>query len=684
MRARWAAAAIIALAGAALAGCGSAADNGMSDMVDGGRHDAGGDAGGGGGSSAMDGSAGAGLTGGSTGAGGATGTGGAAGAGGAGGGTAPPCAVVIKPVSSSDLNGVPAGPNATLRVRGVLTGAPLPAVLDWSWSVTIVTNSQPVPVTPDQADPSVIEFPVTTEDRYHIVVTVSDNPACGGDVIATTTTTPTVSYWMRITPSATANPLLPPWDGAIKFAAHQAVRQRKFYMDAGTRVAIDPKNGAGEAVTSYLSITSAQHSWSREGDNTFAPFASALPDDMASVYDLLVVPLSPSAAPLAPLLFPSRSAGGLGALSIVVDRGVPVTGTLAIDGGGGAVAGATVVLRAGALPSTVDTSDSTGAFSLLARAGRYAASILPAAESLLPEAHVDLGPATGIDLPSSAGGAVALQFAWRADLPTTSLAVRLSTSSGAPAAGVELKLDSDDGALPDVGTLQATGGPNGPQSMSAAGAVHRSDTTDANGAVSFAGLPRATYRLTALPPMSSGDGLTAVAIDLTSNGPAPFTVSLRPKVAVIGRITNAPAGTRLIVLDDQPALGRALAPSALAGDGGFTISLDPLHAYHLIADPPANTNVSRVPLGPIETGTAALAESDRTLPGMLAFSGIIVLDPDGATPVAGALVQLFCMGAGPDCIDYSQLGAKDPLPLAQGTSDGYGNFALWVPDPAAP
>jgi hypothetical protein len=608
-------------------------------------------------------------------AGGATGTGGAGGP--------PPCFVEITPVSSADFVNLPAGPNAKLRVRGIVSGTPPPSVA-WRWTATIVTNTQPVPVTtPDPQDPALIEIPLTVEGAYDIKVSVSAVPACGGTARVTATFSPSTSYWLRITAPPTRSD--PPHEEAITVQAGMPqLKAMQLYFDHSTDVAIDPQTaadpgtGQATAVSSYVMISSPAHSWTREGNTENAPFQTSLVDAQNSLYDVLVVPLFLPDAPIAPMLFPGSTAGRVAALAVILDQGTAVSGTTRA-GAGAAVVGAKVVLRAGALPSTIGTSDATGAFALRARAGRFSALILPPDGSPLPEARVDATAASGIDLPAT-GAAVTLAFAWRNDLAAVTFAPKF-TFGGAPASGLVVSLDSDPDGLPNVGTLQVTGGPSGPQALVAAGAIHRTATTDAAGSVSFAGVPRGTYTLMALPDMASPAGVTVAAVDLTQGLPAP-TVGLASRVAVTGRLVGAAAGTRLLVLDDAPAPGRTFPAAPMASDGSFTLSLDPGHAYHLLTDPPAGQNLSRIPLGPLQTGTGALDLGDRPLPKMFPFQGMV--SGSDMVGVGGALVQVFCMGPGPDCVDYSQLGAKDPLPIYQTTTSASGAFAIFVPDPAAP
>ena len=593
----------------------------------------------------------------------------------------PPCMVQIKPVFPPNLLELPFGPNARLRVRGVLTGAMLPHAPAWSWTVTTVTNTHPVDVRPDPQDPSTMDFSMIDPGGYDIFVSVSADPACGGHEIAMAASVPSAWYWVRITPPLTQNDV-PPHEEAVRLQAGQGLPQRIFSLVGGHGVSldpysIDPRTALHQAVPSYVLISSATHTWSREGETQGAAFATSILDrdsGSAVLYEVLVVPLAGGGTLFAPLLFSGLDAPHVAALPLSIDPGASITGNLTVATV--PVMGATVALRAGGLPSTIGTSDADGAFNLRARAGRFSAVIVPPDGSLLPQALVDGGPAAGIDLPS-APGAATLGFAWR-NLATTSFATRFTTGAGPAAAGLDVRLDSEPDAFPDVGTLEVSVDGVASQSLGATGSVRRATTTDAAGGASFAGLPRGRYRLLAVPPMSSSDSLTVIALDL-SGDPAVPAVALVPKVTVSGRLLGAPAGTRLLVLDDQPMLGRTVPAVTLAADGSYALRLDAARAYHLLTDPPAGRRVSRVPLGPIETGGMPVPLGDRTLPGMLSIAGQ-VFGPDG--PMPGATLQLYCMGAGPDCIDDSRLGASEPLPLFETTTDAAGVYTLFAPDPA--
>jgi hypothetical protein len=593
----------------------------------------------------------------------------------------PPCKVTISPVSASSLDNLPAGTGATLRVRGVISGTSQPDHPDWNWHVDVGDGHATVSVkTPDPQDPSVVEFPLTLEGRYYINVSVQEVPFCGGSNWATATLNPTVPYHVRITPPHGLQGLAPYERDIDMQGGHAANLTFNFFHT--TSVAIDPQDATTKSVGSYVQITSPQHSWSSEGDTMKTAFKTALVDTDDSRYDVLVVPLNTSGPPFAPLLSTGLTAARVSA-PMIIDPGVTVMGTVALDGGA-SVGGATILLRSGALPSTVGHSDGGGAFSLQARGGRFSAVVTPAAGSALPEAHVDADDVSGVDLPMSSGGPVSLSFSWRSGLATRTLTARFLGSDGSAAAGIDVRLDSDAGSLPNVGLLHVTNGPFGPQMLVATGAVHRTATTDGSGAVSFADLPAATYQLMGVPPVPSRDGLTIAPVDLSGAAPAaPLTVNLERKVAVTGLLPNAPAGTRILVIDDQPVPipGHDFPAAAVSATGAYALSLDPRHAYHLLADPPAGQMLSRVPLGKVETGTAAIASQPRTLPRMLALTGSVQTF-DGAMTVAGAKLQIFCVGASPDCVDPLDLAGKAPLPLFEATTDALGGFALWVPDPA--
>jgi len=301
-RARLAAVVAVAIATLAPLGCASSSSNSNSD--------AGITGSGGGGGNIITGS------GGSTGAGGTTGSGGSGGAtdgggtdGGTGtGGSGAACAVAIKPVSSGSLDGVPAGPSATLRVRGVLTGSPQPASPTWTWTVTLVQNTVSIPVTtPDPQEPSVVQFPVTQAGTYQITVGAGGNPPCAGFASATSTLTPTTSYWVRLQPPH-ARTDLPPSEAPISATAGQNIAHA-FYFDPALPVSIDPADTAGDGVPSYVLVTSPAHSWSREGDTSAAAFTTSLSDTPSSLYDVLIVPIASTAGPLfAPLFLPRTSA----------------------------------------------------------------------------------------------------------------------------------------------------------------------------------------------------------------------------------------------------------------------------------------------------------------------------------------------------------------------------------------
>src|SRR5262249_10171803 len=143
----------------------------------------------------------------------------------------------------------------------------------------------------------------------------------------------------------------------------------------------------------------------------------------------------------APELFGKKKPSQFASLD-VVDSGTPVVGH--ITDGNGPVEGARILLRAGALPSTVGTSGKNGEFKVGARAGLVSVIVLPPAGAHLPEAVVT--EAVGVP---NAPPSVSLDFQWSAPaVSTLSLTVRASDDT-LPGQPVRLRLETEPGALPN-------------------------------------------------------------------------------------------------------------------------------------------------------------------------------------------------------------------------------------------
>src|SRR5581483_10492458 len=103
-----------------------------------------------------------------------------------------------------------------------------------------------------------------------------------------------------------------------------------------------------------------------------------------------------------------------------------------VDGAGAAVRDARVILRAGALTSTVGASDATGAWTVHARAGTFALSVSPPAASGLPDLVLGASPA-GLAIPDAASAGSA-DIAWAA-LTAAPVALTITGADGRPAGG---------------------------------------------------------------------------------------------------------------------------------------------------------------------------------------------------------------------------------------------------------
>src|SRR5205823_2123813 len=135
-------------------------------------------------------------------------------------------------------------------------------------------------------------------------------------------------------------------------------------------------------------------------------------------YEVLVIP----DRPVAPQVFTGLPAE-LGQYAYKLDDGVPISGR--ITGAKGPVANARLLLRAGSLPSTVGIADATGAFTLRARSGDFAAVVVPPSGAGLPEAHIALGNGLQVDFPPPAR--IALDFRWNA-IPTVTIDLTIRTA----------------------------------------------------------------------------------------------------------------------------------------------------------------------------------------------------------------------------------------------------------------
>jgi hypothetical protein len=390
-------------------------------------------------------------------------------------------------------------------------------------------------------------------------------------------------------------------------------------------------------------------------------------------YEVLVVPDTE----FAPIVVHGRPAEIINSNLFVLDPGISVSGQ--VSSSKGPANGARVLLRDGPVPSTTGTVDG-GRYDLRVRNGnRFAAVVIPPPDSGLPEARLAAGSGLAIyDFPP---GPRTLDFSWSAiDTATLDLTV-LDSAGAAVKSAVRVRLVSDDAAFPDVGTLTLkVASPTEPEqsySYHPSGFFQVEKLSDARGFISFANLPRGKYNAIFTPTDGSA-AVTNASFDVSA---ARVTTSARlaRKVAVSGQLlpVDRTQGATLVALD--PEADPTLAPpSAIIGaDGGYVLHLDPGRSYQLVLQAEPANGLPRTLLRSMVGPSKDMMREALTVGGAVPVSGRIT----GAA-VAGVLVEAYCMGQPPSCIDPAAPDVTRVRPIAETISDQDGNYRLLVPDPS--
>jgi hypothetical protein len=618
------------------------------------------------------------------------------------------CHVDITPVTPATLVALTAGPTASLRVQGTVTWEQTPPFLPaWSWSVTRsdgkVIETKEIP-----GDPGQIQFSLATAGRYDITVDIGNG--CGGTARALVQDSSSQFriYRLRALPPDTASAAVP-YEVDVRVVAGSASTNKDIEFDTGASVTIDPTTGTASplpvAVPSYIRIESAESTWVSYGrSNNQGPFRTVL--DLMLEYQVLVIPDPPSDGSEAfPPYLLSRATSNnvkvdaryIGAYSnpLPLPRGIPMAGYLL--GPDGPVEGATISLRSYQSDSAAGQSDLL--FSTVGRAGRdghYALRVNPAGNfsivvtpppgSTLPVATIE----QAINLTSPTTQIPQVDFQW-AELPTTDLSIAVTTPEGRVASGVAVHVESSSKDPLLAGVLVPAGGADGGtaswQPPPAVADIRRDAITDRYGSVTFPALPKTSYEIT-LVPAAAGSGITKYKAEARqASEVVQIALPLLPKVMVVGRLLDArddlatdSAGAKVVATD----LGRdTIAPVAtatVAYDGSFILALDPDRTYSLSAQPAQGRGLpSFIPLYGFSTGRSLLQLDLQRIPKGILVQGHVTY---AGGPIAGAVLQAFCVGLAPDCADRTNLAAGSPPAFASAISDASGSYAFYLPDPA--
>jgi hypothetical protein len=115
-------------------------------------------------------------------------------------------------------------------------------------------------------------------------------------------------------------------------------------------------------------------------------------------------------------------------------------------------------------------------------------------------------------------------------------------------------------------------------------------------------------------------------------------------------------------------------------DGTYLLALDPNRTYRLVAQPATGQGLpSYVPLFGFTTGAVNRQLDDHRVPKGVLIQGHVTY---AGSSVPGAIVQAFCLGLPPDCVDRNNLAAGSPPAFASAISNANGDYGIYLPDPA--
>ncbi len=587
-----------------------------------------------------------------------------AGADASGGGGAPGgCSASVTMVSPPDLTKLEAFPGSRARVTAVATGART-APPSFTWTVIWTDQpSDPLTTSPTVSDGtnSTVEFPVEHEGTYRITAQVVGDLGCFS--------TKSAFAWRAVFVLRATAAGFPVQDSLIGMKGAGAPPTQTVLLDPGDDARVAPRNVSGDPLVAYVRVSSSSSSVGLDGDTLHgALLARLIP---SALYNVLIVPMDD----LAPLLI-SDTPQSWQARTLVVDAGISVPVTVR-DGAHRPLQGARMILRRDALPSTVGTSDATGAMTLLARAGTLSAYVVAPDGSGLPPVNVGTDGDAGIALDGS--GTVALDMAWDA-LPTAPLSVEVHALDGTTrVVGAQVRATSR-GTPAKVGTLTVRRGAASTP-LRAVGGTDIQVSTDGNGVATFPALPLGDLTLTVIPPATMDGGgagtsvaVTRVPVTLTAAGLSPTVITQASKVTLSGMILPAgdSAGAVVTAIDNSINAPGRIVTATVGGDGSYRLTVDPSRGYQVIADLPAGAPVSRALLGTIPTGASDTTVPAATLPIGHLVSGTVMSTKGGVVP--NARVQIFCPPWSAQCV-------SPDFALADVVSDGNGAFHLGLPEP---
>lgn len=540
----------------------------------------------------------------------------------------------------------------------------------WQWTVTyrMSTGSPPTVISPSATDNTnaTMDFPVVSAGVYTVAAQLTSAPSCGPistDVIVQDPGP--MQYWLRVTASG-----YPVQRTSYKLAANDP-QQQDLPLQRGTTTNFSTQSSAPNAapLVSYVRITDRTTGVSVDGDTSQGPLR--VPLILMDDYDVLVVP--PEL--YAPIQLPWI--GGNWQSSLPLSQGIPIT-TTTVDSLGHPVVDARVVLRSGALTSTLGLSDSSGTANFWARAGTMAMDIVPPVGSGLPSVAVGEGSNPATDPGIVIGQNIAsLKVSMTWDRPTAAPLTVQVVAPGNTATGSGARVRATAAAAPGpVGTLIVQSAGGAPLTLYPTGSTDVEVVTDANGTAVFTALPIGDYTVMIIPASSDNSPITASSLAITSTAVTLPAGGLTQKVVLSTKATLTgmldPPGTLVTAIDHSVTASGAVVSATVGTDGTYQLFVDPGRSYELLAQPPPNIARGRAVLAQsISSATPTIPPA--TLPLGHPLSGR-VFDGQGTPTPTGTLVQVFCDSSSPRCLDPT-------FPLAETLAGSSGAYTLMLPDP---
>lgn len=508
-----------------------------------------------------------------------------------------------------------------------------PGVAHYHWQVDGVDNTS---YESPQQDAIGFDVPTAMAHEVTLDVDLADNSPCqqgqafinvasGSNVI--------VPYRLRVTPPSS---VAPPQEQILAVQAGAQI-QRPVYLDPGIELDATIQDASG-SIPAYVKLTPAVGP-----AIDLVTLGSITPRVQLLAHTILVVPMDNTLAPRTFTWMP-----GVGPNSFTVDAGAPVTGTV-VDRAGTPLANAQVQLTQAGVPSTIATTNASGAFTARVSFGSTSQTTI----TVTPPAGAGLAKLSAtsqFDL----GQPIAVSFApspATCDLGGTAVKRGGTNQPGA--------IVSIVGAVANAGTIAG---------VAAAGQFHATATATAGTLPSLL-VPRA--QLSAVAQVAAADYAVAT-IDTTAC--TAQTIDAPARIGEAGRILGTDGTTPLsgVRIEATPtgALGQVtLVPveAVTAGDGSWSALAASGATYEVrVIDPSGRGALSP---GAFPTGTVALANA-------LSIKGQIGMI-NGGNIVEGASVQLLCAPGSAGC---SGLAAQQPI--AETATDITGYYQLAAPDPA--